>query len=69
MAIEHVVQLFRAAQADPSLKQALNSAPSPEAFVQRARALGYEFTVEEWQEATRFTVEELESQLSEIPGL
>lgn len=69
MAKEAVIQLFRAVQADPSLREELNAAPNPQKFVELAQAHGFHFTVEEWQDATRFAVEELESKLSEIPGL
>ncbi|NJN02497.1 MAG: Nif11-like leader peptide family natural product precursor [Leptolyngbyaceae cyanobacterium SL_1_1] len=69
MAKEAVARLFRAAQNDPALRQDLSTAPTPEAFVEKASALGYEFTLAEWREMTRFSVEELKSDLSEIPGL
>ncbi|EDX83246.1 hypothetical protein S7335_426 [Synechococcus sp. PCC 7335] len=38
-------------------------------MLSKRRALGYEFTVEEWREATGFSVEELQGELSEIPGI
>lgn len=69
MAKEVVAQLFRAAQANPTLRDQLNQAPTIEQFVEMARRYGYEFTIEEWHSMTRFAVEELEGQLSEIPGL
>ncbi|WP_254564353.1 Nif11-like leader peptide family natural product precursor [Oscillatoria sp. HE19RPO] len=69
MALPEVVRLFRAVQADPSLKEKYNSAPSLEKLVAMARQDGYDFTTEEWMEATQFKVEELESKLSEIPGI
>ena len=69
MAKESVVQLYRDAQADSALKEKLNSASNLEAFVEMARTYGYTFTVEEWREMTRFSVEELKSKVSEIPGL
>ncbi|MEA5421233.1 Nif11-like leader peptide family natural product precursor [Spirulina sp. CCNP1310] len=69
MAKIEVKRLFQAAQADPSLRDRLNEAPNPEAFVEMAQALGYDFSVEDWQEMTRFAVEELESFVSEIPGI
>lgn len=69
MAQEQVIKLFRAAQADPLLKQKLNSAPNEDAFVKMAAEYGYDFTVEEWKQVTRFSVEELEGKLSEIPGI
>ncbi|NEQ99541.1 MAG: Nif11-like leader peptide family natural product precursor [Cyanothece sp. SIO2G6] len=69
MAKEAVVQLFRAVQADPNLREQLNMAPNPQKFVEMAQAYGFHFTVEEWQDMTRFAVEELEGELSEIPGI
>ena len=69
MAKEAVVQLYRDAQADSALKEKLNAAPNLEAFVEMAQTYGYTFTVEEWREMTRFSVEEMESKVSEIPGL
>lgn len=69
MAKEVVAQLFRAAQANPTLREQLNQAPNIEQFVVLARSYGYEFTIEEWQSMTGFAVEELESQLSDLPGV
>ncbi len=69
MAKEAVAQLFRAVQADPDLREELNTSGSIEELVTRAQSYGYEFTVEEWQAMTGFVVEELEGNLSEIPGL
>ncbi len=69
MAKEAVAQLFRAAQANPSLREHLNQSASIEQFVEMAKDYGYEFTPEEWQAMTRFAVEELAGELSEIPGL
>ncbi|NET47370.1 MAG: Nif11-like leader peptide family natural product precursor [Merismopedia sp. SIO2A8] len=69
MAREAVVQLFRAAQSDPTLRETLNTAPNPQHFVEMAKTYGFHFTVEEWQEMTRFAVEEFEGELSEIPGI
>ncbi len=69
MAKEVVTQLFRAAQADPVLREQLNQAPNIEQFVALARSYGYEFTLEEWQSMTGFAVEELEGQLSDLPGV
>ncbi len=69
MAKTEVKRLFQAAQADPSLRDRLNEAPDPEAFVEMAQTLGYDFSVEDWQDMTRFAVEELESYVSEIPGI
>jgi len=67
MAKEAVAQLFRAAQANPSLRQHLNQSATIEQFVEMAKRYGYEFTLEEWQAMTRFTVEELASELSDVP--
>lgn len=64
MAKEVVAQLFRAAQANPALREHLNQAPDLEQFVALAASYGYEFTVNEWQAMTGFTVEELDSQVS-----
>jgi predicted ribosomally synthesized peptide with nif11-like leader len=69
MAKEAVAQLFRAAQVDIALREKLASAPDIETFVALAQTYGYEFTVDEWREVTQFAVEELEGELSEIPGL
>ena len=69
MAKESVAQLFRAAQVDSSLRQKLSAAPSLEAFVTMAKEYGYDFSVEEWQSMTKFSVEEVQGELSEIPGI
>ncbi|NES86205.1 MAG: Nif11-like leader peptide family natural product precursor [Moorea sp. SIO2B7] len=69
MAKENVIKLFREVQNNSSLKEKLNSAPNPETFVKMAQEYGYDFSVEEWKEVTGFNVEELEGELSEIPGL
>ncbi len=69
MAVQDVVRLFRTVQQEPELKDRLNSAPNLESLVAMAGEMGYSFTVEEWKQATRFEVEELESKLSEIPGI
>jgi predicted ribosomally synthesized peptide with nif11-like leader len=69
MAREAVAQLFRAAQANPTLRHQLNQAASVEQFVQQAKTFGYDFTLEEWRTMTGFAVEELKGELSEIPGL
>lgn len=69
MAQQEVTRLFRAAQVNSKLREQLNSAPDLEAFVQLAQGKGYCFTVEEWKAMTNFSVEELECQLSEIPGI
>lgn len=69
MAQQEVVRLFRAAQADQTLRDRLNSAPDITSFVQAAKKSGYDFTEDEWKSATRFAVEELKGELSEIPGI
>lgn len=69
MAQQEVTRLFRAAQANPELKAKLSAAVDVDAFVEMAREHGYEFTVQEWQQVTSVAVEELPSQVSEIPGL
>jgi predicted ribosomally synthesized peptide with nif11-like leader len=69
MALDQVVRLFREAKSNPSLKEQLNTSPTPEDFVEMARQYGYDFTLEEWQASTRFSVEELKCKLSEIPGI
>lgn len=69
MAKEAVTLLFRAVQKDPALKQKLNTAANPDEFVAMAGVHGYHFTVKEWQDVTSFAVEEMESKMSEIPGI
>jgi predicted ribosomally synthesized peptide with nif11-like leader len=69
MAKEQVVKLFRTAQSDLILRDQLNQAPNLEAFVLMAQECGYDFTIEEWQQTVGFGVEELECELSEIPGI
>lgn len=69
MAKESVAQLFRAAQVDTALREKLSAAPDIEAFVAMAKTYGYDFTIEEWQEVTQFSVEEFKGELSEIPGI
>jgi predicted ribosomally synthesized peptide with nif11-like leader len=69
MAKEQVAKLFRDAKANPALREELSAAPNVDAFINMAKERGYEFTVEEWQEMTGFSVEEVEGKLSEIPGL
>ena len=69
MAKAAVAQLFRAAQADPQLREHLNTATTLEQFVLLANRLGYDFSREEWQSMTGFSVEEVAGELSEIPGL
>ncbi|MEL6248657.1 MAG: Nif11-like leader peptide family natural product precursor [Cyanobacteria bacterium J06626_23] len=69
MAKEQVVRLYREVQANPNLREALNTAPSMESFVNMANQQGFAFTVDEWKEMTNFSVEELKCDLSEIPGI
>jgi predicted ribosomally synthesized peptide with nif11-like leader len=69
MAREQVARLYRAARNDSLLKAKLNQAPDLESFVEMAKAEGYDFTVEEWQQMTNFELEELKCNLSEIPGI
>jgi len=69
MAKEAVAQLFRAAQVDITLREKLAASPDIQTFVARAKEYGFDFTVQEWQEMTQFSVEELEGELSEIPGI
>ncbi|HBE18022.1 MAG TPA: Nif11-like leader peptide family natural product precursor [Cyanobacteria bacterium UBA11149] len=66
---EQVTRLFRDSLANPSLKEELNTAPDVETFVLMAQERGYDFTIDEWKEMTRFTVEELKGKISEIPGI
>lgn len=69
MAKEAVAQLFRAASLDIALREKLSLAANLETFIAMAKAHGYEFTEEEWREMTGFSVEELKSHVSEIPGI
>ncbi len=69
MAKEQVAKLFREAQANPALRASLNTAANPESFVNMANQKGYSFTLKEWKDMTKFSVEELECELSEIPGI
>ncbi len=69
MAREQVARLYRAARNDSLLKAKLNQAPDLESFVEMAKAEGYDFTIEEWQQMTNFELEELKCNLSEIPGI
>lgn len=69
MAKEAVAQLFRVAQANPPLREHLSTAVSIEQFIEMAKTYGYEFTLEEWQSMTGFSVEEIPGEVSEIPGL
>lgn len=66
---QEVVRLFRAAQANQQLRDRLNEAPDVEAFIEAAQKSGFDFTESEWKAATRFAVEELKGELSEIPGI
>ncbi len=69
MAKTEFARLFRAAQTDPLLRNQFNTASNQEEFVRMAQECGYDFTVEEWQEMTGFNVEELQCDVSEIPGI
>lgn len=69
MALDQVARLFREARVNPSLREQLNTSPTPEDFVRMAQQYGYEFTLDEWRASTRFAVEELKCHLSEIPGI
>jgi predicted ribosomally synthesized peptide with nif11-like leader len=69
MAREQVVRLFREVQLNPALRERFNLSSTPEEFVQLAQQHGYNFTVDEWRESIRFSVEELNCKLSEIPGI
>jgi predicted ribosomally synthesized peptide with nif11-like leader len=69
MAQQEVARLFRVARSTPDLREKLSGAPDLDRFVQLAQAHGYQFTVEEWQQATGFSVEELKCKISEIPGI
>ena len=69
MARDQVVKLYREAQANPTLREKLNTAPNIETFVTMANQQGFLFTMDEWREMTKFSVEELECSLSEIPGI
>ncbi|QUY40548.1 Nif11-like leader peptide family natural product precursor [Acaryochloris sp. 'Moss Beach'] len=69
MAKTEFARLFRATQENPTLRQQLNAASNQEEFVSMAQMYGYDFTVDEWQEMIGFNVEELQCELSEIPGI
>ncbi|WP_017324342.1 Nif11-like leader peptide family natural product precursor [Synechococcus sp. PCC 7336] len=69
MARENVVKLFRAARNDAQLQDKLSRASDLATFVRIATSNGYEFTADEYRQATGFSVEELECELSEIPGI
>ncbi|MBD1922736.1 Nif11-like leader peptide family natural product precursor [Microcoleus sp. FACHB-831] len=69
MAKDQVTKLFRAAQADDDLREKLNTARDVETLVKLAQESGYDFTVKEWNEVTGFSVEELPSKISDIPGI
>ncbi|MBT9314527.1 Nif11-like leader peptide family natural product precursor [Leptothoe spongobia] len=69
MAKEQVIKLYREAQSNPGLRDSLNTAPNVESFVTMANQQGFTFTLNEWQDMMRFSVEELECELSEIPGI
>ena len=69
MAKEQVVRLYREAQTNIALRESLNTAPKPQSFVTMANQKGYNFTLDEWKEMMNVSVEELECELSEIPGI
>lgn len=69
MAEQEVARLFRAAQSNPGLRESLSQAPDLDTFITMAKSVGFHFTVEEWQSVTRFHVEELKCEMSEIPGI
>jgi predicted ribosomally synthesized peptide with nif11-like leader len=69
MTQQEVARLFRGAQSIPGLRDRLSAARDLDHFVQMAQENGYQFTVEEWQKATGFAVEELKCHVSEIPGI
>ena len=69
MAIEQAVKLYREAQTNAILRNSLNTAPNPESFVTMANQKGFSFTLQEWLQMKNFSVEELECELSEIPGI
>ena len=69
VAQENVVRLFRAARSDRQLQDQLSLASNLDAFINIAVSNGYEFTADEYRQATGFAVEELECELSEIPGI
>jgi uncharacterized protein YmfQ (DUF2313 family) len=69
MAQQEVARLYRGAQSVPGLRDKLSTAKDLAHFVQMAHEFGYQFTIDEWQKATGFTVEELACEVSEIPGI
>ncbi|MGK7927762.1 MAG: Nif11-like leader peptide family natural product precursor [Spirulina sp.] len=70
MSMSEVRRLFQAARANPELKEEMNKAPDEETFVHWANLLGYQFTLEEWKQATGFTVEEqINQDFRDIPGI
>lgn len=68
MAKEQFLRLFREAQTNAVLRDTLKSAPNPESFVALANQQGFAFTINEWREMTKFTVEEFEGELSAPSG-
>ncbi len=52
-----------------TLRDQLQAAPNLASFITLVAELGYTFTEEEWRDVTRFSVEEVPSKLSEIPGI
>lgn len=66
---EQVIQLYREAKTNLELRETLNKAPDIKAFVAAANQQGFAFTLEEWKEMTNFSVEEVDGELSAIPGI
>lgn len=69
MAQAEVARLYRSIQQNPDLRGKLSKALSQTDFISIAQSQGYEFTEKEYVDSVRFTVEELECEMSEIPGL
>ena len=69
MAQAEVARLYRSIQDNPDLRGKLSKALNQEEFITIAQSHGYEFTAKEYLDSVRFQVEELECNLSEIPGL
>ncbi|MEM9539173.1 MAG: Nif11-like leader peptide family natural product precursor [Cyanobacteria bacterium P01_E01_bin.42] len=68
--MSEVRRLFQAAQANPELREEMNKAPDEDTFVHWANLLGYQFTLDEWKQATSFTVEEeINENFRDIPGI
>ena len=64
-----VARLYRSIQINPTLKTKLSAARNQEDFIAMAQSLGYQFTTKEFMDSLRFQVEELECDVSEIPGI